>query len=126
MLYVAALNSPEMMKPFEAIIYGTTEPNVELGRKFFHLFIYINIVQHYFYAAEEGLISDRELETLAKPTLDLMAREKEMLEYLVKQRGYVKKFQDRFLQMMEDAEPVPLPSDIVLLGDTGKRTREPR
>jgi hypothetical protein len=83
----------------------------EMSKKFYYLFLIINQIQHHYLAYRFGIYSLKEFRQFSLPTLSLIAREAETIEYLVSERGYTEEFGREILALLKQATP-PVPPSI--------------
>lgn len=105
------LTDQGLSEEFDQIVYGNEYLHDPLrARKQHHLFLQINNVQKVWFARKMGLISQREFEENALPSLGLVVREIREIEYLLSHRGYPKDFRAEIIRLANKATPSDPPS----------------
>jgi hypothetical protein len=108
---LAVLSNPELIKVAETITYGyALDGPKDLSKKFYYLFLMINQIHHHYLAYSFGIYSLREFRRFSLPTLSLIAREAETIEYLLTERGYLEDFRQEVLSLLKKATPPAQPS----------------
>jgi hypothetical protein len=100
-----------MSEEFDHIVYGSDYIHDPLrGRKQHHLFLQINNIQKVWFARKMRLISQREFEENALPSLSLVVREIREIDYLLTHRGYPADFREEIIRLANKAKPSLPPS----------------
>jgi hypothetical protein len=106
------LNMPGL-EAFEKIVYGPTHQfDPDTARKYHLLFLFINMIQSHYFAMNHGIITRREFEAYAKPTLKLIVREHPTITYLLSERGYPFEFKNEVERLLKILIP-PAPQEAV-------------
>ncbi|WP_144304728.1 hypothetical protein [Oceanidesulfovibrio indonesiensis] len=106
-----ALANDNMLRSFEEVVYGDAyKVDIDVARSFFNCFLIINRVQNFYFAYRNKIISLNEFKSMAIPTIRLLSRQKEMVTYLVNERGYSDDFVKVFLALLNDSEPYSSPN----------------
>ena len=103
---IACVTNDDLLESFERITYGD-DHNYDkyTSTKLFHIFLRLNLVMHYYVAFKNRIISKREFENNAIPTLRLFARQTEIITYALEQRGYPADFGKEVLRLLSSVEP---------------------
>jgi len=103
---VCTLSDEKSLIAFEKIVYGQDyEVNAERARKFFCYFLIINRIQNYYFAKSNKIITQSEFDAMVLPTIRLICRDKDMLTFLINNRGYCPDFIKLFTKLLENSEP---------------------
>ncbi len=90
------LKKPENIDVFEKMVYGADyETTRENNKRLFLVFLHLNQILHLYLAMENKLLPEKKFDDLAKVTLRLFVREKKLIEFALKHRGYEKTFRDK-------------------------------
>ncbi|MEM7408887.1 MAG: hypothetical protein AAF430_01465 [Myxococcota bacterium] len=104
------LVNDDVLKIVEGLIYGPDhEVDVQEARAFTFAFLHLNKIQNNFEAMSQRVISRREYVEMSLPTLRLFARSKNLICYLVEQRGYSPEFRDSVVELIADLDPLDPP-----------------
>lgn len=95
----------------ERMVYGD-DHEVDEGtvRDFNFTFIQLNKIQNNFQAYKFGVLSHREFVDMSIPSLQLLVRKKELVMYVVVNRGYSPEFQKFIINNIKDLEPFDIPT----------------
>ena len=103
---LAILNNPETSETFEKMVYGSGHQSTsENNRRIFLVFLHLNQILHLYLAKERKLLKQKEFERLATITLRLFARERCLVEFALKNRGYGENFSKAIIKLYENIEP---------------------
>lgn len=106
-LNLATLGNEDALEQFEKIVYGDAHvPDRNETKRRFHIFLYLNRIQHYSFAYKNNLLTKQEYVALAERTLRLIKREQPLIEYLLRERGYDPEFAREVLEQLKAVTPV--------------------
>ena len=95
------------LRVFEQIVHGSEAAFDPLrSRKMFHLFLMLNQLHHHYVLVDRKIITKSDFERLTAPTARLICREIELIEYILKERGYGEPFAISILPIIRAARPV--------------------
>jgi hypothetical protein len=105
------LGNRDLAVDFEKIVYGDHQPvDEDVARRHFTLFLMLNLVQSDWFAYRENMITLDEFRQFALAKLNLLARQAEMVRYLVDSRGYPTDFAEEVKALMKRTTPIaPIP-----------------
>lgn len=93
------------------MVYGPDhEIDDQLIRDFNFVFIQLNKIQNNYQAYIFGVISYREFLEMSSPSLQLLARNKSFIKYVVTNRGYSQEFQIEIFKMISNLAEFDPPS----------------
>lgn len=105
-LNISDLQSPGDLMILEKMVYGSSFlDDTEEIKKRIHIFIYLNMVQHYYVAQQAKILTRRQCENYAMATLVLICREKDEISYLLT-RGYTEDFRIFVMSLLEKTRPI--------------------
>jgi len=100
------LNSDNAIVDFEKLVYGSERKvDVKEAKRYTYLFVILNFIQTNWLAMKLGILTKKEYKEQAIPTLSLVARNKEVIVYLLNERGYSKEFMREIELLLKEATP---------------------
>jgi hypothetical protein len=98
-LNIACIQSDEVLKAHEEIVYGRTPSDLRTSRRYFVMFSMLNQIQHLFIAYEHNVLDRDEFERAAIQTVKLLKREQTTVAYLLAERGYSQRFANAIIPL---------------------------
>jgi hypothetical protein len=93
---------------FERMVYGDSAPVSEAdASRNIALFLQINLIQSDWFAYREKMISLEEFNSYTLSKLNMLVRQRPLIEYLLEHRGYHRDFADHVKTLIKEARPLP-------------------
>lgn len=111
---IFVLEHKEVLTKFEKMVYGE-DSNVEEqpATEFWISFLMLNIARGNYFAYKNGILSKKEYEQETLPILKLLVREKDLITYLLENRGYSDEFKKSILALLEKTDAPVLPESYI-------------
>jgi hypothetical protein len=120
------LESDGDIQLFEQMVYGHDfHSDPASARKRVHCFLVLNMIQHHYFAWTHGIISKAEFESYATTTLSLMHREKTLVDYLLRERGYTPEFRRTINELFGKTRPATPPQHLDAVPYLGGAAKPP-
>lgn len=108
---LGCLTNDLALSAVEDLVYGgDAKVELEDARQYTLAFLHINKIQNNYEAYKGGILKKYEYENMSIPTLQLFARKKPLIHYLITQRGYSQDFQESVMDMLLPLQPYDVPT----------------
>jgi hypothetical protein len=95
---------------FEKMVYGQDfQSDAESARRRVQVFLILNMIQHHYFARTHRIITKSEFKNYAITSLGLLHREQNLVDYLLRERGYSPEFRRTINGLFKETKPAEPP-----------------